>query len=96
MRVWVRGMPGGDETEVVPGRIAELREGGAAVLVVTEAGRAPRSVLAVPRESGWGLGALWFSFVAVDVFELDADEPIGRWFLRLGEGAERASTTARG
>jgi hypothetical protein len=89
-------MPGGDETEVVPGKIAGLREGGGAVLVVTEAGRAPRSVLVVPREPGWGLGALWFSFVAVDVFELDADAPTGRWFLRLGEVGERASSAARG
>ena len=83
VRVWVRGMPGGDETEVVGGTITEIREDGA-VLYLRDAERADRWVLAVPRESGWGLQALWFSFIAVDVFELDDREPVGRWFIRLG------------
>ena len=41
----------------------------------------------VPHESGWGFGALWFSFISVDVFELEGDQAVGRWFLRLGEVA---------
>ncbi len=83
MRVWVEGMPGGDETEVVAGTITEVREDGA-VLYLREDGREDRWVLAVPREAGWGLQALWFSFIAVDAFDLEGDERLGRWFIRLG------------
>jgi hypothetical protein len=83
VRVWVRGMPGGDETEVVPGTITEVRDDGA-VLYLREPGHGERWLLAVPHEPGWGLQALWFSFIAVDVFELDGREPLGRWFIRLG------------
>ena len=36
-----------------------------------------RWILAVPHEAGWGLQALWFSFIAVDVFELDGASPWG-------------------
>ena len=75
VRVWVRGM------------ITELRDDGA-VLYLREPGRDERWVLAVPHEPGWGLQALWFSFIAVDVFELDERrEPLGRWFIRLGSQA---------
>ncbi len=53
--------------------------------------RAPeRWLLAVPHEAGWGLQALWFSFISVDVFELDEGRPSearGRWFIRLGTPA---------
>ena len=56
VRVWVEGMPGADETEVVPGTITELRDG-AAVVFLREPGRTPRWVLAVPRDAGWGLEA---------------------------------------
>ena len=76
MRVWVRGMPGGDETEVVAGTITEVREDGA-VLYLREPGREQRWVLAVPQEPGWGLQALWFSFIAVDAFELDGADVAG-------------------
>ena len=86
VRVWVRGMPGADETEVVPGTITEVRDDGA-VLYLREPGREERWLLAVPHEPGWGLQALWFSFIAVDVFELDGSEPLGRWFIRLGSQA---------
>jgi hypothetical protein len=85
VRVWVRGMPGADETEVVPGTILEVRDGGA-VLEVREPDSAERRLLAVPHEPGWGLQALWFSFISVDVFELDGDERVGLWFIRLGSG----------
>ncbi len=82
MRVWVQGMPGADETEVVPGTITELREG-AAVVFLREPGREPRWVLAVPRDAGWGLDALWFSYIAVDAFELDNGTGLGEWHIRL-------------
>ena len=88
MRVWVEGHPGADETEVVPGTIEAVLPAGAR-LRVREADGLHREVLAVPREPGWGLQALWFSFIAVDVFDLDGDEragdePFARWFIRLG------------
>jgi hypothetical protein len=83
VRVWVRGMPGGDETEVVPGTIAELRDDGA-VLCLRSEDQSERWLLAVPHEPGWGFSALWFSFIAVDVFELEGRERLGRWFIRLG------------
>ena len=80
VRVWVKGMPGGDETEVVAGTITEVREDGAVVFLRDD----QRWVLAVPQEAGWGLGALWFSFIAVDAFELEGGNRLGRWFIRLG------------
>jgi hypothetical protein len=83
VRVWVEGMPGADETRVVAGTITEVRDDGA-VLYLRDEDRADRWVLAVPHEPGWGLQAMWFSFIAVDVFELDGREPVGRWFIRLG------------
>jgi hypothetical protein len=86
VRVWVAGMPGADETEVVAGTIEQVRDDGA-VLRLLEPDRAERWVLAVPHEPGWGLQALWFSFIAVDVFELDGGDRVGRWFIRLGAPA---------
>jgi hypothetical protein len=83
VRVWVEGMPGADETEVVPGTITEVRDGGA-VVYLREPEREPRWILAVPREAGWGLHALWFSFIAVDAFELENGERLGEWHIRLG------------
>jgi hypothetical protein len=83
VRVWVEGMPGGDDTTVVGGTITEVRDDGAVVQLREPDGDA-RRVLAVPHEPGWGLQALWFSFIAVDVFELDRGERVGRWFIRLG------------
>jgi hypothetical protein len=80
VRVWVKGMPGGDETEVVAGTITEIREDGAVVFLREE----QRWILAVPQEPGWGLQALWFSFIAVDAFELEGGNRLGRWFIRLG------------
>ena len=80
VRVWVKGMPGGDETEVVAGTITEVREDSAVVFLRED----QRWVLAVPQEPGWGLQALWFSFIAVDVFDLEEGNRLGRWFIRLG------------
>jgi hypothetical protein len=81
VRVWVRGMPGADETEVVGGTIASVHDGGA-VLELREP--ESREVWVTPHERGWGFQALWFSFISVDVFERPGDEPIGVWFIRLG------------
>ena len=75
-------MPGGDETSVARATITEVR-GDEAVLRLAESGGRELSVLAVPLEPGWGLQALWFSFIAVEAFELDGREPLGRWFIRL-------------
>jgi hypothetical protein len=86
VRVWIQGMPGGDETEVVAGTITEVRDDGA-VLYLREPERGERWVLAVPQEPGWGLQALWFSFIAVDAFELEDRRSLGRWFIRLGDSA---------
>jgi hypothetical protein len=80
VRVWVKGMPGGDETEVVAGTITEVRDDGAVVFLRDE----QRWILAVPQEPGWGLKALWFSFIAVEAFDLQEGNRLGRWFLRLG------------
>jgi hypothetical protein len=62
VRVWVEGMPGADETRVVTCTITELRDGGA-VVYLRESELEPRWILAVPRDAGWGLQALWFSFI---------------------------------
>ena len=51
VRVWVRGMPGGDETEVVAGTIAEVRDEGA-VIYLREPGREQLWVLAMPQKQG--------------------------------------------
>jgi hypothetical protein len=91
VRVWVEGMPGGDETEVVAGRISELREDGAVLTVDRAADRPEQRLWVVPHEPGWGFHALWFSFISVDVFELEGSDErpersdrLGRWFIRLG------------
>jgi hypothetical protein len=89
VRVWIEGAPGGDDTDVVEGVLAEARPDGALVELHEPArvgGRELRRFLAVPRERGWGLEALWFSFIAVDVHEPGdgGGEPLARWFLRLG------------
>jgi hypothetical protein len=76
-------MPGADETEVVAATITEVR-GEEAVLHLSEPDAPQRWVIAVPQEPGWGLQALWFSFIAVDAFELEGRERLGRWFIRLG------------
>jgi hypothetical protein len=82
VRVWVQGMPGADETEVVSARITEVR-GEEAVLHLGESKGRELWVRAVPDEPGWGLQALWFSFIAVEAFELGGRERLGRWFIRL-------------
>jgi hypothetical protein len=90
VRVWIEGSPGADETTVVVGAIAELLPDGGAIVNLEEpataCGRELRRFRAVPDEHGWGLHALWFSFIAVNVYALDGDEPLERWFIRLNRG----------
>jgi hypothetical protein len=76
-------MPGADETEIVAATITEVR-GEEAVLHLREPDAPHQWVIAVPEEPGWGLQALWFSFIAVEAFELEGRERLGRWFIRLG------------
>lgn len=99
VRVWVKGMPGADETEVVAGRITELGEEGAVLQLHRDSDlgsdtRRPRRLRVVPHEPGWGFEAMWFSFIAVDVFTLDDGDPVGRWFIRLGSGTTVPSQNA--
>jgi multisubunit Na+/H+ antiporter MnhB subunit len=87
IRVWIAGAPGGDVTTVVTGALTEVLPDGAAIVDLEEpatvADRELRRFRAVPDEHGWGLRALWFSFIAVNVYALDGDEPLARWFIRL-------------
>ena len=86
MRVWVRGMPGADETEVVAGVLTDVTDSRAR-LTVRPPDAGERSLWIAPHERGWGFHALGFSFIAVAVFELDpasGGEPFARWFIRLG------------
>lgn len=82
VRIWVEGSPGADETRVVTGSIAELGEDGSAVVDLDEPHDGLIRFRAMPDERGWGLDALWFSFIAVNVEE----RPGTRWFIRLNRG----------
>ncbi|HEY6780177.1 MAG TPA: hypothetical protein VI111_04440 [Thermoleophilaceae bacterium] len=86
VRVWVQGAPGGDETVVVSGTISASRPDGALIALnepVRVGDRELRCVLAVPEQRGWGLQALWFSFIAVDVYDPAGGGALARWFVRL-------------
>jgi hypothetical protein len=84
VRVWVLGAPGADETEVVTGTVRAVADGRARVVLDEPHGEL-REFDAAPRERGFGLDALWFSFIAVDAFEPGATEPFAHWFVRLGK-----------
>jgi hypothetical protein len=88
VRVWTEGRPGEEESRIQEGTVVEVADGGALVELdepVTADGRELRRVLLVPRERGWGLRALWFSFIAVDAFPAHREgERLGRWWMRLG------------
>jgi hypothetical protein len=78
VRVWVEGAPGGDETRVVHGTITEIGDDGALIELDEPARAGDRDLqrfLARPRERGWGLDALWFSFIAVDVRDPEEAAP---------------------
>lgn len=84
VRVWTEGRPGEEESRIQEGVVVEVIEDGALVELDEPVGEL-RRVLLVPREHGWGLRALWFSFIAVDAFPAHREgDPIGRWWMRLG------------
>ena len=82
VRVWVEGSPGADETRVVTGTLTAVLPDGSATVELDEPHDGLQRFRAVPEERGWGLDALWFSFIAVTVEEL----PGARWFIRLNRG----------
>jgi hypothetical protein len=85
VRVWVEGWPGEEDSTVLEATVIDV-SGGAAVLELDSpalvGGREVRFARATPRERGFGLDALWFSFIAVDAVALDG-APLGRWAMRL-------------
>jgi hypothetical protein len=86
VRIWTEGRPGEEESRIQEGVVIEVLEDGALVELDEPVGEL-RRVLLVPREKGWGLRALWFSFIAVDAFPAHRGaEPVGHWWMRLGRG----------
>jgi hypothetical protein len=86
VRVWTEGRPGEEESRIQDGTVIEVVDDAALVELEEPAqGTDLRRVLLVPRERGWGLRALWFSFIAVDAFPARRDtEAVGQWWMRLG------------
>jgi hypothetical protein len=94
VRVWVEGWPGEEDSTIVEATVIGV-SGGAAVLELDPpallGGREVRFARATPRERGFGLDALWFSFIAVDAAALPGaeatgeGEPLGRWAMRLAD-----------
>jgi hypothetical protein len=82
VRVWVEGWPGEEDSTVLQATVA-ARSGASAVLEFDDGRRAK----VVPRERGFGLDSLWFSFIAVDASDAATGEPLGRWAIRLGSRA---------
>ena len=98
VRVWVEGWPGEEESKVLEATVTGVFDGVAVLEFDPPARLAEREVRfarAAPRESGFGLDALWFSFIAVDASALeDPDrmgqgQPLGRWAMRLGGASAR-------
>jgi len=84
VRIWTEGRPGEEESRIQEGVVVDVVGEGALVELDEPVGDV-RRVLLVPREKGWGLRALWFSFIAVDAFPAHRDgEPLGHWWMRLG------------
>ena len=84
VRVWTEGRPGEEESRIQEGVVVEVIDDGALV-ELDEPIDDLRRFLLVPREKGWGLRALWFSFIAVDAFPAHREaEAVGQWWLRLG------------
>src|SRR3954451_12703719 len=89
VRVWVEGWPGEEDSRVLEATVLVVAEGSAVLEFdppVVLDGREVSRASAAPRESGFGLHALWFSFIAVDATSPDTGEPCGRWAIRLGSG----------
>jgi hypothetical protein len=84
VRIWTEGRPGEEESRIQEGVVIEVVEDGALVELDEPVGEL-RRVRLVPREQGWGLRALWFSFIAVDAFPAHREgEVVGHWWMRLG------------
>jgi hypothetical protein len=79
VRVWVEGWPGEEDSKILEATVTD-RSRASAVLEFDDGRRAT----VAPRERGFGLDALWFSFIAVDAADADTGEPLGRWAIRLG------------
>jgi hypothetical protein len=90
VRVWLEGWPGEEDSRVVEATVLG-RSGPSAVLELDApalvAGRELQFARVTPRERGFGLDALWFSFIAVDASDPDTGDPLGRWAIRLGSRA---------
>jgi hypothetical protein len=94
VRVWVEGWPGEEDSRVLEATVIQAA-GGTAVLELepplAHGGGEVRYVRVAPREPGFGLDALWFSFIAVDAARLAGPdpigeaEPLGRWAMRLAD-----------
>jgi len=94
VRVWVEGWPGEEDSRVLEATVTGV-SGRAAVLELDPPAllgdREVRFAQVTPRERGFGLDALWFSFIAVDAVALAGPEPaeevapLGRWALRLAD-----------
>lgn len=93
VRVWVEGWPGEEDSRVLEATVTVVFDGVAVLEFEPPARVGEREVRfarAAPRESGFGLDALWFSFIAVDAAALEAPDPagegqpLGRWAIRLG------------
>ena len=88
VRVWTEGRPGEEESRIQEGVVIEV-VGDGALVELDEPFDDLRRVLLVPREKGWGLRALWFSFIAVDAFPAHRDgQALGHWWMRLGRSRE--------
>jgi hypothetical protein len=94
VRVWVEGWPGEEDSKVLEATVIDVAAGAATLELDPPAlldGREVRFARATPRENGFGLDALWFSFIAVDAAALPerdasgAGVPLGRWAVRLAD-----------
>jgi hypothetical protein len=86
VRVWVDGWPGEEDSKVVEATLRSVDDRGAMLefdVPPVLNGHEVSVARAMPRERGFGLDALWFSFIAVDAASTDTGEPLGRWAIRL-------------
>jgi hypothetical protein len=94
IRVWVRGMPGADETEVLEGPSRRFARATRCCSCARRVG--PSGGCGSCRTSRAGGSVLGGSAsFSVDVFELEADKVVRRWFLRLGEVGSTPDASCR-
>jgi hypothetical protein len=98
VRVWVEGWPGEEDSRVLEATVLRVSRGAAVLELDPPARLGTREVRfarAAPRERGFGLDALWFSFIAVDAEALTQPDPkshgeaLGRWALRLADKRQK-------